>query len=77
MGEDKATSGSEPGGPTGGEPMPDRVGSKQEVGDARNNVKGKGSPETKNGWTPKKILTPKFEGRIEGAKRSYLRPTWP
>ena len=45
--------------------MPNRVGSRQEVGDAQKNLKWKGYPHKEKGWTPKDIVTPKFEGRIE------------
>ena len=68
MGDGKATSGSDLGESTAGKPTPDWVGSKQDVGDAWKNTKGKGSHKKKKGWTPKAIATLKFEVRTEELK---------
>ena len=68
MGETEATSSLDPGGLTGVESTPDPFGSRKEVGDARNTVKGKVSLQKKKGWTPKAVVTLKFKGRIEELK---------
>ena len=48
--------------------MPDQVGSRQHVGDARKNVKEKDDPQKKMGWNRKAIVAPKFKGHIEELK---------
>ena len=68
MGDDEATSVSELGVSKGGDCMSDRFGSKQDVGYAWNNTRGKGSHLKKKGWNPKAIATPNFEGGIEEIK---------
>ena len=68
MGRAETTSGLYPGWSTGGEPTPDKVGSGQEVGDSRKNVKVKyASPEEKVMYH-KSIVALKFEGCTEELK---------
>ena len=65
MGDGKDTSGSDLGGSPVGEPTPDWIGSKQDVGDSWKNTKGKWDHQKKRYGPPKAIATLKLEGRIE------------